>query len=167
VSIIEVIKATKTAGRLIKLAGRPVFGEMNTLIKQGQHEKDVKIYDIVASEGPISLLRIADHGSRHVDSVLIFSEEFEIFSKQYPTHSLKYLALQEGISFAPIRASCLDTEEGRVIIKKINNLLNKELRKTILQSFKNALPDILEIREQVKLNQVCIATRSCKDPLIN
>ncbi len=167
VSIIDVIQATKTAGHLVKLAGRPVFGEMNTLITQGQQQEGVKIDDMVAPEGPISMLKVANHIKRNVDSVLIFPEEFAIFSKENPDHSLEYLLLNEGTSFAPIRASCPNTQEGRMIIKKINVLLNNGLRENILQSFKNALPNIEEIREQAKLNQTCIQHNSCKDPLIN
>ena len=167
VSIVDVIQATKTSGHLVKLDGRPVFGEMNTLIIQGQLQEGVKIDDMVAPEGPISMLKVANHTNRNVDSVLIFPEEFVVFSKENPNHSLEYLMLQEGTSFAPIRASCPDTQEGRLIIKKINELLNTGLRSKILQSFQNALPNIHEIREQAKLNQACIQDYSCKDPLID
>jgi len=167
VSIIDVIQSTKTAGHMVKLDGRPVFGKMNTLITQGQQQEGIKIDDMVAPEGPISMLKVANHTKRNVGSVLIFPEEFEIFSKENPDHSLEYLMLHEGTSFAPIRASCPNTKEGRLIIKKINALLNKGLRKRIFQSFLNALPNIYEIREQAKLNQACIKDNSCKDPLID
>ncbi len=167
VSIIDVIQSTRTAGHLVKLDGRPVFGKMNTLITQGQQQEGVNIDDMVAPEGPISMLKVANHKSRNVGSVLIFPEEFAIFSKENPGHSLEYLMLIEGTSFAPIRASCPNTKKGISIIKKINVLLNSGLRDIILQSFQNALPNIVEIREQAKLNQVCIQDHSCKDPLID
>ena len=149
------------------LKGRPVFGEMGEIIEKGKQEEGTKISEMTASEGPISMLKMATISNRNVDSVLIFPEEFPIFSKQYPKHPLKYLMLSEGISFAPIRASCPNTEEGRMIISEINELLNAGLRKKAFNLFQDALPNITEIRDRATLNQLCIKDSSCKDPLID
>ena len=121
---------------------------------------------MTGSEGPISMLKMAAILNRNVDSVLIFPEEFPIFTNAQPNHPLKYLTLTEGSNFAPIRASCPDTEEGRIIISEVNKLLNNGLRTTAFNLFQAALPNIKEIREQAILNQQCIKDSSCKDPLI-
>lgn len=166
VSIKTIIEHTKTAGHLIIMHGRPVFGEMNEIIEHSKQQKDVKIAYMTASEGPLSMLKMATVKSRQVDSVLIFPEEFANFSKENPEHELKYLMLEEGISFAPIRASCPNTESGRQIISKINKLLDEGLRAKALKLFLDALPDMQEIKEQAIRNQHCIKLNQCKDPLI-
>lgn len=165
VSISDVISATKTSGQMLILNGRPVFGEMQQIIKQRKKEVGINIEYMTASEGPVSLLRIANTASRGVDSALIFPEEFSIFANEYPHHSLEYLTLSEGTSFAPIRASCPDTEAGRFIISKINSMLENGLRTQAFNLFLEALPNIVEIKQQARINQICIKDHSCKDPL--
>ncbi len=167
VSISDVISATTSSGHMLILNGRPVFGEMHKIIEKRKNEVNTKIEYMTASEGPISLLRIANTANRNVDSALIFPEEFTIFANEYSHHSLKYLTLSEGTSFAPIRASCPDTQAGRLIISKINDLLNDGLRERAFALFLEALPDIIEIKQQAKINQRCIKDHSCKDPLID
>jgi len=167
VSILEVIEATKSAGALLILNGRPVFGEMGVMIGEGKLEQGTKISYMTASQGPISMLKMANIPNRNIDSVLIFPEEFPVFEKENPDHSLEYLMLSEGSSFAPIRASCPDTSTGRMIIAEINTLLNDGLRKDVFKLFQEALPNIHEIREQAIINQRCIKDNSCRDPLVN
>mgnify|MGYP000428926126 FL=1 len=167
VSISDVISSTITSGQMLILNGRPVFGEMHKIIEKRKNEVNTKIEYMTASEGPVSLLRIANTANRNVDSALIFPEEFTIFANEYPYHSLKYLTLSEGTSFAPIRASCPDTESGRFIISKINDLLDDGLRERAFALFLKALPDIFEIKRQARINQLCIKDHSCKDPLID
>jgi len=166
VSIVDVLNATKSGGQLLMLAGRPIFGKMNELIEAGRLVGDMHIAGMTASEGPVSMMRMADAANRDVDSVLVFPEEFVIFEEGYPDHSLEYLALSEGISFAPIRASCPDTEQGRLIISTINNMLDEGLRDKAFHLFLEALPNIVEIQQQAKFNQRCIKDNSCVDPLV-
>ena len=166
VSIVNVINSTKSTKQLLMLKGRPVFGEMGRIIEKSRLEEGNHISYMTGSEGPISMLKMAALSNRNVDSVLIFPEEFPIFTKAQPGHPLKYLTLSEGNSFAPIRASCPDTQAGRMIISEVNKLLNNGLRTVIFNLFQNALPNIKEIREQAVLNQRCIEDKSCKDPLI-
>lgn len=165
VSISKAIEASKVFGRMIMLNGRPVFGEMNELLEKGRLNSDAEIGYITASEGSITLLKMADVDSRNVGSVLLFPEEYQIFDNTYPKHSLEYLMLSEGSSFAPIRASCPDTQQGRAIIAEINRMLNDGLRAEVFKLFLEALPNISEIKQQAKINQQCIHTSSCKDPL--
>ena len=167
VSILDVINDTKSAGSLLILKGRPVFGEMSRLIEKRKTEEGYKISDMTASEGPISMLKMASIANRNIESVLIFPEEFSMFSKESPDHPLKYLMLSEGHSFAPIRASCPNTKEGRLIIAGINKLLDDGLRTKAFNLFQDALPNIIEIRVQAALNQGCIKDHACKDPLTN
>lgn len=164
-SIIKVIAGSKSFGRMVIMNGRPVFGKMNTLLEKGRAELDTHIDYITASEGAITLLKMADVKSRDVGSVLLFPEEYQVFNKAYPDHSLEYLMLSEGTSFAPIRASCPDTPDGRLIITEINKLLNDGLRAEVYKLFLEALPNIKEIEIQAKINQQCIKDSSCKDPL--
>jgi len=166
VSIIDVMNATKSGDQLLMLAGRPIFGKMNDLIEAGRLIDELNITGMTASEGPVSMLRMADAGNREVDSALVFPEEFVIFEEGYPDHSLEYLALSEGISFAPIRASCPDTEQGRLIISTINKMLDEGLREKAFNLFLGALPNIDEIQQQAKFNQRCIEDHSCIDPLV-
>lgn len=140
VSIVDVINSTKSAGQMFMLKGRPVFGEMGRIIEKSRHEKGNNISYMTGSEGPISMLKMAVLSNRNVDSVLIFPEEFPIFSEAQPEHPLKYLMLSEGSNFAPIRASCPDTKEGMRIISGINKLLNKGLRTIAFHLFRDALP---------------------------
>ena len=165
VSITKAIEASKVFGRMVMLNGRPVFGEMSELLEQGRLNSDTKIDYITASEGSVTLLKMADVYSRDVGSVLLFPEEYQIFENSYPDHSLEYLMLSEGSSFAPIRASCPDTRQGRAIITEINRMLNDGLRAEVFKLFLEALPNISEIKQQAKINQQCIKTSSCKDPL--
>jgi len=165
VSITKAIEASKIFGRMVMLNGRPVFGEMSEFLEQGRLNSDTKIDYITASEGSVTLLKMADVYSRDVGSVLLFPEEYQIFDKTYPDHSLEYLMLSEGSSFAPIRASCPDTPHGRVIIAEINRMLNDGLRTKVFKLFLEALPNISEIQQQAKINQQCIKDSSCKDPL--
>jgi len=166
VSIVDVLNATKSGGQLLMLAGRPIFGRMNDLIEAGKLAGDMYINGMTASEGPVSMMRMADAGNRGVDSVLVFPEEFVVFENTYPDHSLEYLALSEGTSFAPIRASCPDTEQGRLIISSINKMLDEGLRDKAFNLFLEALPNIVEIQQQAKFNQRCIKDNSCIDPLV-
>ena len=167
VSITEVINATKSAGALLILNGRPVFGEMGAMIEAGKLEQGTKINYMTASHGPISMLKMANISNRNIDSVLIFPEEFPVFEKENPDHSLEYLMLSEGSNFAPIRASCPNTKTGRMIMTEINKLLNQGLRKEVFKLFQQALPNIHEIRQQAIINQGCIKNNSCRDPLVN
>ncbi len=167
VSILDVIKSAKPSRHMLIMNGRPVFGEMGKIIEGIKQENGTNIRYMTASEGPVSMLRLANVSNRNVDSVLIFPEEFPIFEKTYPDHSLEYLMLSEGNSFAPIRASCPDTKQGRMIISKINKLLNEGLREKAFELFLDALPNIIEIREQARLNQNCINDNACKDPLVD
>ncbi len=167
VSILNVIEATKFSKHMLIMNGRPVFGKMGDIIEGSKKEYGTKIRYMTASEGPVSMLRLANVSNRNVDSVLIFPEEFPIFEKIYPQHSLEYLMLLEGNNFAPIRASCPDTDQGRMIISKINEMLNEGLREKVFELFLDALPSIIEIRKQARLNQVCIKDNSCKDPLVD
>lgn len=166
VSIVDVINTTKSTGQMLMLKGRPVFGEMGRIIEKSRHKKENHISYMTGSEGPISMLKMAALSNRNIDSVLIFPEEFPIFTKAQPEHPLRYLMLSEGSNFAPIRASCPDTKKGRMIISEINKLLNKGLRTIAFNLFQDALPNIQEIRDQAVLNQLCIKDNSCKDPLI-
>jgi len=166
VSIVDVINSTKSGRQLLMLKGRPIFGGMGRIIEKSRHEKDKNIRYMTGSEGPISMLKMATISNRNVDSVLIFPEELPIFSQQQSDHSLKYLMLSEGSNFAPIRASCPNTKEGRMIISEINKLLNNGLRTVAFNLFQEALPNIKEIRAQAALNQLCIKDNNCKDPLI-
>jgi len=165
VSISDVINSTKSAASLMILKGRPVFGRMSQLIENGASEAGSNITYMTASDGPISMLKMATIENRNVDSVLVFPEEFSQFSKDYPGHSLQYLTLSEGSSFAPIRASCPNTMVGREIISGINKLLSTGLREKAFKLFQDALPDMVEIRDQAVLNQFCIKDNTCKDPL--
>jgi len=166
VSIVDVINSTKSGRQMLVLNGRPVFGKMGRIIEKRRHEDGNNVAYMTGSEGPISMLKMAAIPNRNVDSVLIFPEEFPIFTKAQLGHPLKYLMLSEGSNFAPIRASCPDTEAGRMIISEVNKLLNNGLRAIAFNLFKNALPNIKEIREQAVFNQLCIKDNSCKDPLI-
>ncbi len=166
VSIVDVLNATKSGDHLMMLAGRPIFGKMNEIIEKAKGETDTHITEMTASEGPVSMLKMADVGNRYVASVLMFPEEYIVFEKDYPDHSLEYLALSEGVSFAPIRASCPNTEQGRLIISKINQMLDDGLRDRVFNQFLDALPDIVEIRQQALINQRCIKDSSCIDPLV-
>jgi len=166
VSIVDVINSTRSGGQMLVLKGRPVFGEMGRIIENSKQRDGNHIGYMTGSEGPISMLKMASISNRNVDSVLIFPEEFPIFSAAQPNHPLKYLTLSEGSNFAPIRASCPDTKEGRMIISKINKLLNNGLRTVAFNLFQQVLPNIKEIRQQAVLNQICIKDNSCKDPLI-
>jgi hypothetical protein len=112
------------------------------------------------------MLKMVSLSNRNVDSVIIFPEEFPIFTEAQPEQPLKYLMLLEGTSFVPIRASCPDRNEGRMIISEINKLLNMGLREITFNLFQDALPNIKELRKQAMLNQLCIKDNSCKDPLI-
>jgi len=165
VSLQDVINSTKSGRQMLILKGRPVFGGMGRMIEKSRHEKATNIDYMTGSEGPISMLKMASIPNRSVDSVLIFPEEFPIFTKAQPDHPLRYLMLSEGSNFAPIRASCPDTKEGRMIISEINKLLNNGLRTLAFNLFQDVLPNIKEIREQAVLNQLCIKDNSCKDPL--
>lgn len=167
VSVLDVIHATKSAGYMLILKDRPVFGDMAELIEQGKQESNTKITYMTASEGPVSMLKMANISNRNIDSVLIFPEEFPVFEKQNPNHSLEYLMLSEGSNFAPIRASCPNTKQGQLIIATVNMLLKQGLREKVFSLFLEALPDIKEIREQALLNQRCISDDSCKDPLVD
>lgn len=167
VSIVDVIEASKSFGRLVMMNGRPVFGEMNEIIELARLDSATDIGYLTASEGAVTLLKMADVESRGIVSVLLFPEEFQVFQKAYPSHSLEYLMLSEGLSFAPIRASCPDTEQGRKIVIAINDLLAAGLRDEIFTLFLKALPNIEEISEQARINQYCIKDSSCKDPLID
>ena len=167
VSIIDVIESTKSFGSMLILKGRPVFGLMGSILEKSKHEDGAKISYMTASEGPISMLKMATISNRNVDSALIFPEEFPIFEKENPDHPLKYLMLLEGSSFAPIRASCPNTKEGRLIISEINKMLNEGLRQKAFKIFQDALPNIIEIRDQAIINQLCIKDNSCNDPLID
>jgi len=165
-SIIDVIKATQSGKELLMLAGRPIFAEMGELIAQGKLERGTHITAMTASEGPVSMMKMADAGNRGVESVLMFPEEFVVFEKTHPHHSLEYLTLSEGVSFAPIRASCPNTVEGRKIIAAINTLLDDGLREKAFKLFVDALPNITEIQQQAQLNQQCIDQSDCIDPLV-
>jgi len=165
VSITKAIHASKVFGRMVMLNGRPVFGKMNELLEQGRLDPNTQIAYVTASEGSITLLRMADVDSRNVGSVLLFPEEYQMFDNAYPNHSLEYLMLSEGSSFAPIRASCPDTQQGKAIIAEINRMLNDGLRTEVFKLFLEALPNIKEIKQQAKINQQCIKDSSCKDPL--
>lgn len=165
VSIAEVIEASKKFGRLVMMNDRPVFGYMNVLLEEAKLKPNSNIDYVTASEGPVTLLKMADVGNRGVGSVLLFPEEYQVFNKAYPDHSLEYLMLSEGSSFAPIRASCPDTQQGRMIMTEIDRLLNEGLRDEIFNLFLEALPNIAEIKEQARVNQYCIKDSSCKDPL--
>ncbi len=167
VSISDVIEATKTSGNMLILDGRPVFGEMGNIIEKNKNEKNTKIHYMTAAEGPVTLLKMANTPNREVDSVLIFPEEYTVFDKQNSDHTLEYLMLKEGSSFAPIRASCPDTQQGRMIVSEINKLLNNGLRDKIFVLFQKALPDISEIQEKAAFNQHCIKNGVCRDPLID
>jgi hypothetical protein len=167
VSILDVIESTKSAGNLLILDGRPLFGKMSEIIENSKHKHGTKIKYMSASEGPVSMLKMANITNRNIDSVLIFPEELPIFAKGNPNHSLEYLMLLEGNSFAPIRANCPDTKVGRSIISEINKMLNEGLREKAFWLFLDALPNHDEIREQAIFNQRCIKDSSCKDPLIN
>lgn len=165
VSIAEVIEASKTFGRLVMMNGRPVFGEMNELLDVAKLDPATNIAYLTASEGSVTLLKMASVENRDVASVLLFPEEFQVYNKAYPDHSLEYLMLAEGRSFAPIRASCPDTAQGREIVAAINKLLAGGLRDEVFSLFLEALPDIQEIKAQARVNQYCIKDSSCKDPL--
>jgi len=136
---------------------------MSDIIEKNKH--NTKIEYMSASEGPVSMLKMANISNRNIDSVLIFPEELPIFAKEQPNHSLEYLMLSEGNSFVPIRASCPDTKAGRAIITEINKMLNEGLRKKAFTLFLEALPNHSGIREQAIFNQRCITDNSCKDPL--
>lgn len=166
VSVVDVIEATKLGGDFLMLAGRPIFGEMGKIIEQAKTEPATKIIGMTASEGPISMLKMAEVDNRGVESVLLFPEEFVEFEKSYPHHSLEYLALSEGVSFAPIRASCPNTAEGRKIILAINRLLDDGLRDKAFKLFTDVLPNIGEIQQQALINQRCIKKNNCIDPLV-
>ncbi len=166
VSIVDVIDASKSGREFLMLAGRPIFGEMGALIARGKSEHGTHITEMTASEGPVSMLKMADVDNRGVDSVLMFPEEFIVFEKAHPHHSLEYLALSEGVSFAPIRASCPNTEEGRKIISAVNTMLDDGLRDKAFKLFADALPNINEIQQQALLNQRCIDQSDCIDPLV-
>ncbi len=118
-----------------------------------------------ASEGSVSMLKMASISNRGVDSVLLFPEEFHVFAKEKAEQPLEYLMLLEGSNFAPIRASCPDTKTGRMIISEINKMLDDGLRDKALTLFLDALPNFVEIREQAIFNQLCIKDNACKDPL--
>jgi hypothetical protein len=166
ISILDVINSTKSEGRLLIMNDRPVFGRMGQLIDQHRVNPNIDIGYMNASEGPISMLKMASTENRGVGSVLIFPEEFAIFEQKYPNHPLRYLLLSEGSNFAPIRASCPNTKEGKAVISIINQLLDDGLRTQAFSWFLDALPNIQEIRHQALLNQKCIDYHSCKDPLI-
>ncbi len=166
VSISEVIDSTGSGNRLLILNDRPVFGAMGKMIDEGTLLGTTNIDYMTASEGPISMMKMANMDNRHVDSVLVFPEEFFIFEKEYPYHTLEYLMLEEGVSFAPIRASCPDTVEGRNIISTINRLLDEGLRDRVFELFKQVLPNIYEIQQQAEINQACIKNHACIDPLV-
>lgn len=165
VSIADVIAASKNLGRLVMMSGRPVFGEMHAIIEKSKLDSTIDIGYITASEGSVTLMKMADVGNRGVGSVLLFPEEFQVFNESNPDHSLEYLMLSEGIAFAPIRASCPDTRQGRKIIAAINTMLAEGLRDEIFTLFLKALPNIQEVTEQARINQRCIKDSSCKDPL--
>lgn len=166
VSINEVIDSTRSGNLLLILNDRPVFGVMGKMIDEGALQSTTNIDYMTASEGPISMMKMANMDNRHVASVLVFPEEFFIFEKKYPFHSLEYLMLEEGVSFAPIRASCPDTEMGRTIISTINSLLDQGLRDKVFGLFKQVLPNIIEIQQQAEINQACIRDHACIDPLV-
>ncbi|GAA3935359.1 hypothetical protein GCM10022277_34850 [Litoribacillus peritrichatus] len=163
-SIRDVIRDSHDLRRLLIINGRPVFGLMGDLIKT---TKTGDIRYMTAAQGPVSLLRMANTPGRKVGSVLVFPEEFQNFTRLFPDHDLEYMMLSEGVNFAPIRASCPDTPEGRKIIAAINQLLDDGLRDKTFQSFLNVLPDFKEIREQAYANQRCIQDDTCQDPLTN
>ena len=165
VSILDVIKATKSAGNLLILDGRPLFGKMSEIIEKRKREQGTNVSYMTASEGPISMLKMASIPNRNIDSVLIFPEEFHIFTQEQPNHTLEYMMLLEGNNFAPIRASCPNTKAGRMIISEINNMLDEGLRGKAFKLFLDALPNLAEIREQAIFNQLCIKDNSCSDPL--
>jgi len=165
VSILDVIEATKTAGNLLILDGRPLFGQMSEIIERSKHEQGTKIGYMSASEGAVSMLKMASILNRNIDSVLIFPEEFHIFAKEQTKQPLEYLMLLEGSNFAPIRASCPNTKTGRMIISEINKMLDEGLREKAFKLFLDALPNFVEIREQAIFNQLCINDNSCRDPL--
>jgi len=165
VSITEVIEASKKFGRFVMMNDRPVFGNMNVHLEDARLKPNSNIDYVTASEGPVTLLKMANVESRGVGSVLLFPEEYQVFNKAYPDHSLEYLMLLEGSSFAPIRASCPDTQQGRIIMAEIDKMLNEGLRDEIFNLFLEALPNIAEIKEQARINQYCIEDSSCKDPL--
>jgi hypothetical protein len=166
VSIVDVIEATKSGGSMLIMEKRPLFGEMARIVEEAKSDPETKIHYITVSQGPVSMLRIANTENREVDSALLFPEEFQNFVKEYPDHSLEYLMLKEGTSFAPIRASCPNTAAGRHRITVVNRLLDQGLREQVFKTFQSYLPDFEEIRQQAQVNQQCIATRTCKDPLI-
>jgi len=166
VSIQDIIDLTKLHGSMMVLKGRPIFGEINRLVNENKHHKNVKIRYMTASEGSITMLRMANVSNRDINSVLIFPEEFTIFENQYPDHSLRYLMLTEGGSFAPIRASCPITIRGKQIIAQINKLLDEGLRDKAFSLFQHSLPDIDEIKKKAIFNQLCIKSNSCIDPLM-
>jgi len=165
IDLIEVVNSTRTQGKLLIMKGRPVFGKMGQIIAENSSKDGINVEYMTASEGPVSMLKMATIENRRVSSVLVFPEEFSIFTRMHPKHSLKYLMLSEGSNFAPIRASCPDTEEGRRVVSAINRLLDDGLRQEALNWFLDALPDIPEIREQARVNQRCIQDASCTDPL--
>jgi hypothetical protein len=166
VSINKVIDSTRSGDRLLILNDRPVFGVMGKMIDEGTLQSTTNIDYMTASEGPISMMKMANMDNRKVASVLVFPEEFFIFEKEYPQHNLEYLMLEEGVSFAPIRASCPDTEMGRSIISTINSLLDQGLRDKVFSLFKQVLPNIIEIQQQAEINQACIKNHACIDPLV-
>ncbi|MFC3152300.1 hypothetical protein ACFOEK_14790 [Litoribrevibacter euphylliae] len=166
VSIVDVLEATKTGGSMLIMEKRPLFGEMARIVEKAKADPAIKVHYITVSQGPVSMLRITNTANRDVDSALLFPEEFQNFVKEYPDHSLEYLMLKEGTSFAPIRASCPDTEAGKQRIARVNRLLDQGLREQVFKSFQSYLPDFKEIRLQAEANQRCIETQSCKDPLI-
>jgi len=152
VSILDIIEATKSAGDLFILDGRPVFGEMSEIIERSKNDHDTNISYMAASEGTISLLKMATIPNRNIDSVLIFPEEFHLFTKGQTKQTLEYLMLLEGSNFAPIRASCPNTKAGRMIISEINKMLDEGLRDKAFKLFLDALPNFAEIREQATFN---------------
>ena len=66
---------------------------MNKLIVESQKNTDTKIEYMTASEGPLTMLKMANIENRNIDVVLIFPEELPVFSKKNPNHLLKYLML--------------------------------------------------------------------------
>lgn len=167
VSIVDAIDASKSFGRLIMMDGRPIFGQMNTFLEEAKLDSTTNIGYVTASEGSVTMLRMANEENRDVAGVLLFPEEYQVFNKAYPGHKLEYLMLTEGNSFAPIRASCPDTVQGRKIVATINRMLTAGLRGEVFQLFLEALPDIQEIKKQASINQYCIKDSSCQDPLTN
>jgi len=157
---------------------------MSEIIERSKHEQGTKIGYMSASEGAVSMLKMASILNRNIDSVLIFPEEFHIFAKEQTKQPLEYLMLLEGSNFAPIRASCPNTKTGRMIISEINKMLDEGLREkafklfldalpnfveireqAIFNQLLDALPNFVEIREQAIFNQLCINDNSCRDPL--